>query len=85
MSTEDHTNYYINQILNKDTLKVRIIKFINNTIEENEKQINDILSEINNVVDIKYTDLSCMIIYKPINNYNQIITKNQKNQNNHKG
>jgi len=53
MSTEDHTNYYINQILNKDTLKVRIIKFINNTIEENEKQINDILSEINNVVDIK--------------------------------
>jgi hypothetical protein len=70
-SFEDHKSYFISHSSEKkNLLKVKIIKFdINNNIENIEERINNILSDFNGkneIIDIKYTDTSCMIIYKKI-------------------
>lgn len=68
-SFEDHKNYFIsNTYEKKNLLKVKIIK---NTEKDNndtfEDKINQVLLEFNGkyeIVDIKYADTSCMLIYK---------------------
>lgn len=70
-SFEDHKNYFISHTYEKkNLLKVKIIRFdANNNIELIEEKINNTLSEFNgkyDIVDIKYADSSCMIIYKKL-------------------
>jgi selenocysteine lyase/cysteine desulfurase len=69
-SFEDHKNYFISHSYEKkNQLKVKIIKFDHNNIDVIEEKINVVLSEFNGkfeIVDIKYTDESCMIIYKKL-------------------
>lgn len=68
-SFEDHKIYFhSNTYEKKNQLKVKIIK---NTESESseifEEKINNVLAEFNGkyeIVDIKYADISCMIIYK---------------------
>ena len=68
-SFEDHKNYFIsNTYEKKNLLRVKIIK---NTEQNNnelfEEKINQVLLEFNGkyeIIDIKYADTSCMIIYK---------------------
>ena len=68
-SFEDHKSYFIsNTYEKKNLLHVKIIK--NPDINQNElfeEKINQVLLEFNGkyeIVDIKYADISCMIIYK---------------------
>ena len=71
-SFEDHKNYFIsNTYERKNLLRVKIIKnpetSEKNHSETFEDKINQVLSEFNGkyeIVDIKYADISCMIIYK---------------------
>ena len=70
-SFEDHKNYFISHSYEKkNLLKVKIITFdMKNNIELIEDKINNVLSDFNGkyeIIDIKYTDSSCMIIYKKI-------------------
>jgi len=70
-SFEDHKNFFISHSYEKkNLLKVKIItKLINETIENLEEKINMVLIEFNGkfeVVDIKYAESSCMIIYKKV-------------------
>jgi hypothetical protein len=70
-SFEDHKSYFISHNYEKkNLLKVKIIRFdITNNIELIEDKINTVLSEFNGkyeIVDIKYADTSCMIIYKKL-------------------
>jgi len=68
-SFDDHKSYFIsNTYEKKNLLRVKIIK--NPDINQNElfeEKINQVLLEFNGkyeIVDIKYADVSCMIIYK---------------------
>jgi len=68
-SFDDHKNYFIsNNYEKKSLLRVKIIKISEcNQNETFEDKINSILSELNGkneIIDIKYTDTSCLIIYK---------------------
>ena len=70
-SFDDHKTYFISTEYNKkNVLKVKIIKNNeNDTTEIVEEKINKILFEFNGkyeIVDIKYAETSCMIIYKKI-------------------
>ena len=70
-SFDDHKNYFISHgYEKKNLLKVKIIKYdINNNIELIEDKINNVLLDFNGkyeIIDIKYTDTSCMIIYKKL-------------------
>jgi len=65
-SFDDHKSYFMSsQYDKKSLLKVKIIK--NDNVEFFEEKINNVLSELitkNDVIDIKYAETSCMIIYK---------------------
>jgi hypothetical protein len=65
-SFDDHKSYFMSsQYDKKSLLRVKIIK--NDNVELFEEKINNILSELickNDVIDIKYAETSCMIIYK---------------------
>jgi hypothetical protein len=69
-SFEDHKNYFISHSYEKkNQIKVKIIKFDDDNIELIEEKINFVLSDFNGkfeIVDIKYADKSCMIIYKKL-------------------
>jgi len=70
-SFEDHKNYFISHSYEKkNLLKVKIIKFDDhNNIDLIEDKINNVLLEFNGkyeIIDIKYADMSCMIIYKKL-------------------
>ena len=70
-SFDDHKSYFISHDYSKKSLlKVKIIKNdVNETTEILEEKINKILLEFNgkyDIVDIKYAETSCMIIYKKI-------------------
>jgi hypothetical protein len=71
-SFDDHKHYFIsNTYEKKSLLRVKIIKNpeTNNSNDTFEEKINQVLLEFNGkyeIVDIKYADLSCMIIYKKI-------------------
>jgi hypothetical protein len=70
-SFEDHKTYFIpHDYSKKSLLKVKIIKNDENeTSDVLEEKINRILLEFNgkyDIVDIKYAETSCMIIYKKI-------------------
>ena len=68
-SFEEHKGYYISQ--NYDKKNYIQVKIINNnkdeTSEQIENKINSILSDFSgkyDIIDIKYVESSCMIIYK---------------------
>jgi hypothetical protein len=68
-SFDDHKTYFIsNNYEKKNLLRVKIIK--NPDVNQNElfeEKVNQVLLEFNGkyeIVDIKYADTSCMIIYK---------------------
>ena len=68
-SFDDHKNYFISSTYEKkNLLRVKIIKNLeNNQNESFEDKINQVLFEFNGkyeIVDIKYADTSCMLIYK---------------------
>jgi len=70
-SFEEHKSYFISHAYEKkNLLKVKIIKNTENeTTEMLEQKINKILLDFNGkyeIVDIKYAETSCMIIYKKI-------------------
>jgi len=70
-SFDDHKTYFIpHEYSKKSLLKVKIIKNDENeTTDMLEEKINKILLEFNgkyDIVDIKYAETSCMIIYKKI-------------------
>ena len=70
-SFDDHKSYFISQSYEKKSLlKVKIIKTTNNETHEHfEEKINNVLLDFNgkyDIVDIKYADTSCMIIYKKL-------------------
>ena len=70
-SFDDHKSYFISQSYEKKSLlKVKIIKTNNNETHEHlEERINNVLLDFNgkfDIVDIKYADTSCMIIYKKL-------------------
>jgi hypothetical protein len=70
-SFDDHKTYFIpHEYSKKSLLKVKIIKNDENeTSDVLEEKINKILLEFNgkyDIVDIKYAETSCMIIYKKI-------------------
>jgi len=68
-SFDDHKNYFIsNNYEKKSLLRVKIIKMSEcNNDESFEDKINNVLLEFNGkneIIDIKYNETSCMIIYK---------------------
>jgi len=70
-SFEDHKSYFISSSYEKkNLLRVKIIKLNENeTVENLEEKINIVLVEFNgkyDIVDIKYAESSCMIIYKKV-------------------
>jgi len=70
-SFEDHKSYFIsNAYEKKNLLRVKIIKLNEHENVENlEEKINIVLVEFSGkyeIVDIKYAESSCMIIYKKI-------------------
>ena len=70
-SFEDHKNFFISHSYEKkNLLKVKIItRSEKETIENLEEKINMTLIEFNGkfeIVDIKYAESSCMIIYKKV-------------------
>ena len=76
-SFEEHKGYFISHAYEKkNILRVKIIKYdtknenTQESIENIEEKINNVLLDFNgkyDIVDIKYTDTSCMIIYKKLN------------------
>ena len=70
-SFDDHKSYFISsQYEKKALLRVKIIKTDkNDNIELFEEKINNTLLDIHgkyDIIDIKYAETSCMIIYKKI-------------------
>jgi hypothetical protein len=71
-SFDDHKNYFIsNTYEKKNLLRVKIIKNPenNNNNDTFEDKINQVLLEFNGkyeIIDIKYADTSCMLIYKKL-------------------
>ena len=70
-SFEDHKNFFISHSYEKkNLLKVKIItRSEKETVENLEEKINMTLIEFNGkyeIVDIKYAESSCMIIYKKV-------------------
>ena len=71
-SFDDHKNYFIsNTYEKKNLLRVKIIKNPenNNSNDTFEEKINQVLLEFNGkyeIIDIKYADTSCMVIYKKL-------------------
>jgi RNA-binding protein YhbY len=70
-SFEDHKNFFISHSYEKkNLLKVKIItRSEKETIENLEEKINMTLIDFNGkfeIVDIKYAESSCMIIYKKV-------------------
>jgi hypothetical protein len=68
-SFDEHKGYYISQNYDKKNyIQVKIIKNgINETSDQLEEKINSILLDFSNkydIIDIKYVESSCMIIYK---------------------
>jgi hypothetical protein len=68
-SFDDHKKYFISQSYEKKSLlRVKIVKILENETHEHlEEKINNVLLEFNgkyDVVDIKFADTSCMVIYK---------------------
>ena len=65
-SFDDHKSYFMSSHYDKKSLlRVKIIK--NDNVELFEEKINNVLLELitkNDVIDIKYAETSCMIIYK---------------------
>jgi hypothetical protein len=79
-SFEEHKGYFISHAYEKkNILRVKIIKYDTKnknsqesieSIESIEEKINNVLLDFNGkyeIIDIKYTDSSCMIIYKRLN------------------
>jgi hypothetical protein len=70
-SFDEHKGYYISQVCDKKNyLQVKIItNATNESSDQLEDKINAILLEFNgkfDIVDIKYAETSCMIIYKKL-------------------
>lgn len=70
-SFDEHKNYFISKgYEKKNFIKVKILKSIENeTIESFEDKINNTLYDLNGkyeILDIKYVETSCMIIYKKV-------------------
>jgi hypothetical protein len=70
-SFDEHKSYYINQHYDKKhILQVKIIKVDENDESEKlEEKINLFLIEYYSkydIIDIKYSEKSCMIIYKKV-------------------
>jgi len=68
-SFDEYKGYYISQNYDKKNyIQVKIIKNgINETSDQLEEKINSILLDFSNkydIIDIKYVESSCMIIYK---------------------
>jgi hypothetical protein len=68
-SFEEHKSYYINQHYEKkQVLQIKILKIDDNDESEKlEKKINLFLIEYQikyDIIDIKYSEKSCMIIYR---------------------
>ena len=68
-SIDDHKTYFVSKNYEKkNIIKVKIIKISKEeTSEIFEEKINNTLFELNGkyeIIDIKYVETSCMIIYK---------------------
>jgi hypothetical protein len=68
-SFDEHKSYFMSQHFEKkQVLQIKIIKLNENEgSEQLEEKINLFLLEFNNkyeIIDIKYSEKSCMIIYK---------------------
>jgi hypothetical protein len=65
-SFDEHKSYFISHAYNKkNVIQVKIIKNTDNL----EQEINKILLEFNGkyeIIDIKYAETSCMLIYKKL-------------------
>ncbi len=70
-SFEDHKNYFSSHVYDKkNLLKVKIIKNDDKNLDTFEEKINSSLSELSTkyeIVDIKYSESSCLVIYKRTN------------------
>jgi hypothetical protein len=70
-SFDDHKNYFISKNYEKkNIIKVKILKTSKEeTSEVFEEKINNTLFDLNGkyeIIDIKYVETSCMIIYKKV-------------------
>jgi hypothetical protein len=70
-SFDDHKNYFVSKgYEKKNNIKVKILKSgENESIESFEDKINNTLFDLNGkyeIIDIKYVETSCMIIYKKV-------------------
>ena len=68
-SFDDHKNYFVSKNYEKkNIIKVKILKTSKEeTSEVFEEKINNTLFDLNGkyeIIDIKYVETSCMIIYK---------------------
>jgi hypothetical protein len=70
-SFDDHKNYFVSKNYEKkNIIKVKILKTSKEeTSEIFEEKINNTLFDLNGkyeIIDIKYVETSCMIIYKKV-------------------
>jgi hypothetical protein len=70
-SFDDHKNYFVSKNYEKkNIIKVKILKTSKEeTSEIFEEKINNTLFDLNGkyeILDIKYVETSCMIIYKKV-------------------
>ena len=70
-SFDDHKNYFVSKNYEKkNIIKVKILKTSKEeTSEVFEEKINNTLLDLNGkyeIIDIKYVETSCMIIYKKV-------------------
>jgi hypothetical protein len=70
-SFDDHKNYFVSKNYEKkNIIKVKILKTSKDeTSEVFEEKINNTLFDLNGkyeIIDIKYVETSCMIIYKKV-------------------
>ena len=70
-SFDDHKNYFVSKNYEKkNIIKVKILKTSKEeTSEVFEEKINNTLFDLNGkyeIIDIKYVETSCMIIYKKL-------------------
>ena len=70
-SFDDHKNYFVSKNYEKkNIIKVKILKTSKEeTSEVFEEKINNTLFDLNGkyeIIDIKYVETSCMIIYKKV-------------------